>query len=187
MPTSKQQTFQFTEDESTFSLEDSRVKTQVMQNNTVKVNKGFKAQEQDSLFKCLEQSKKLDQSMLSPKMWLTFLKLTEGKTLEQSLVNLPDWGIMQNGEFVMLQKSVRPIKGQGCISLLTPTASDKLRARLSFDMYKRRHHRRAGTLPEQLYRLFGAVSGRVNPQLYAWMMGYPLNWLGNPYTDTETR
>lgn len=36
-------------------------------------------------------------------------------------------------------------------------------------------------------QIMGGVPGRINPQLYAWMMGYPLNWLGNPYTDTETQ
>lgn len=100
--------------------------------------------------------------------------------------NLPDWGTMQNGEFAVLQKSVRPITVRGCIWLLTPTASESNRERLSFPMFQKRHHRSPGGLSEQLYRFFGAVPGRLNPQLYAWMMGYPENWLGSNSTDMET-
>ena len=187
MATLKQQTLQFTEEKSEFSREVFHAKTQASQNNTAKVNKGYKVREQDCFGKCLELFEKSNQSLLSPKTWRTFLKLTEGKTLRQSYVNLPDWGIMQNGEFVELQKSVRPITAQGCIWLLTPTASECNRDKLSFPMFARRHHRSPGGLSEQLYRLFGAVPGRVNPQLYAWMMGFPVNWLEDNYTDMETQ
>jgi hypothetical protein len=76
---------------------------------------------------------------------------------------------------------------QGCIWLLTPLASDYYRNKLSFPMYQKRHHRSAGSLPEQLYRLVGAIPGILNPQFYAWIMGYPLNWLQDSYTDTETQ
>lgn len=115
------------------------------------------------------------------------LKTNGGKTLQQYSPNYPDWGIMQNGEFVVRQKSVHPTTGQGCIWLLTPTASDYMRANLSFPMWERRKHRSAGSLSEQLYRLFGAVCGRVNHQFYAWMMGYPLNYTKKALKPTETQ
>ncbi len=185
--TSQKQILLFTEDTSTSSQVDFRVKTQVKPNKTAKVNKGYKVSEQDCFGKCSGLFGKSDQIMLLPRTSVTFLKLTEGKTLEQSSVNWPDWGIMQNGEFVERQKSARPITVQGCIWLLTPTASESHRDKLSFPMYSKRHHRSPGGLSEQLYRLFGPVPGRVNPQLYAWMMGYPLNWLDNSCTDTETQ
>ncbi len=187
METSQKQTSLFTEDELTSSPEAFPAKTQVSQSKTAKVNRGFKEVEQASFFKCAEQSKKSDQSTLLPKTSLTFLKLTEARTLAEYSVNWPEWGTMQNGEFAVLRKSVRPITVPGCIWLLTPVASDCNRPSLSFGMYTRRYHRSAGALTEQLHRLFGAVPGIVNPQLYAWIMGYPLDWLDDSSTDMETR
>lgn len=92
--------------------------------------------------------------------------------------------LKQNGEFAERQMLVPPITEPGCIWFLTPTASDCNRDKLSFPMFTRRHHRSAGSLPEQLYRIFGGIHGRVNPQFYAWMMGFPLNWLDNPCMPT---
>ena len=186
METSAQQISMFTEETYPCLLADSHAKTLRLQNNMVKVSKGYKAAEQVSFTKWLEPSEKLDQNTLLPKTYQTFLKLTEEQTLDQFSPNWPDWGIMQNGEFVVLQKSVPRITEAGCIWLSTPKASDCLKDRLSFPMYQRRHHRSPGSLPEHLYRLVGVVHGRMNPQFFAWMMGYPVNWLGNIYTDTET-
>ena len=115
------------------------------------------------------------------------LKTNGGGILGQSCKHWPEWGIMQSGECVMLQRSVRPISVKGCISLLTPTASDCKRDKLSFPMYQRRHYRSPGCLSKQLYRLVGAVHGVVNPRFYAWMMGYPLRWLESNCTDMETQ
>ena len=148
---------------------------------------GYEVQEQDFFGRCCEQSKKSNPGLLLPKMSQTFLKLTEGQTLEQSSAIFPDWGIMQNGEFVVRQKSVPRITVRGCIWLLTPTASECNREKLSFPMFQRRHHRSPGGLSEQLYRFFGAVHGILNPRLYAWIMGYPIDWLDSKYTDTETQ
>lgn len=184
--TSVQQTSLFTEDKLMSLRVDSLAKTHLLRNKMVKVNKGYKAAKQVSFTKWSEPSEKLDQNTLLPKTYQIFLKLTEEQTLDQFSANWPDWGIMQNGEFVVLQKSVRPITEAGCIWLSTPKASDCFRDRLSFPMYQRRHHRSPGNLTEHLYRLVGVVHGRMNPQFYAWMMGYPVNWLGNIYTDTET-
>lgn len=81
------------------------------------------------------------------------------------------------GELAARQMSVPPITGQGCISLLTPLTSDYKKDRLSFPMYAKRLSRSAGSLTEQLSRLFGAVPGHVNHRLYAWLMGFPCQWL----------
>jgi DNA (cytosine-5)-methyltransferase 1 len=54
-----------------------------------------------------------------------------------------------------------------------------------FSNYTRRLHRSPGGLTEQLYRLVGAVTGKVNPRFYAWMMGFPINWLEKKFQDTE--
>jgi len=182
-----QQTSLFIEEKSMSLREVSLAKMQVLQKRTAKVNKGCKVNAQPCFTKWSEQLEKSDQNMLLPKMSQIFLKLTEEQTLDQFSVNFPDWGTMQNGEYVMHQKSVRPTKEPGCIWLHTPVASDYLRHKLSFPMWQRRHHRGAGSLPEHLYKLFGAVPGILNPQLYAWMMGYPLNWLGSNYMDTGTQ
>jgi len=174
MTTSPKQTSLFTGEQLTSSPEGSPVKMQVSQSKMGKVNRGYKVRELDCYMKCVEQSEKLTHGLLlTLRMWLTFLKLTKGQTLAQYSPNYPQWGTMQNGEFVVLQKSVRPIIGQGCIWLLTPTASDYKRDKLSFPMYTRRHGRSPGSLTEHLYRLFGEVTGNVSHQLYAWMMGYP--------------
>lgn len=185
METSPKQTSLFTEEELTSSQADSPVKTPQSQSKTAKVNRGYKVQEQDFFTKCAEPLKKSGPGTLLPKMSQTFLKLTGEKTLEEYSPNWPDWGTMQNGEFAVRQKSVRPITVRGCIWLLTPIASDSQRDKLSFPMFTRRHHRSAGGLTEQLYRLFGAVHGQVNPRLYAWIMGYPEDWLEDSSTDTE--
>ena len=116
-----------------------------------------------------------------------FLKINGGQTLAQFSPNYPQWGTMQNGEFAERQKSVPPIIAPGCIWLLTPAASDYRRYNLSFPYFSKRHHRSPGNLPEHLYRLTGGAFGRVNHQFYAWMMGYPINWLHNTCTDTETQ
>ncbi len=187
MQTLQQPTLPFTTDELTYSQEVFLAKTQASQNKMVKVNKGYKAQEQDSSIKWSEQSEKSDQDMLLPKMSQTFLKLTEGQTLDQYSPNFPEWGTMQNGEFAVRQMSVRPITVQGCIWLLTPVASDCNRYSLSFPFYKKRHHRCVGSLTEHLYRLTGGAFGIVNPQFYAWIMGYPLDWLQGNCMDSETQ
>ncbi len=186
METLPKQTSLFTEEELTSSRVVFPVRTHQLPNKTAKVNRGYKVAEQDFLGKCSAPLKKSDRATSWPKTWQIFLRLTEGQTLEQHSPNLPDWGIMQNGEFAVLQKSVRPITAPGCIWLLTPTASECNRDKLSYPMFTRRHHRSPGGLSEQLYRLFGAVPGILNPQFYAWMMGYPENWLGSNSTDTET-
>ena len=187
MEISQKQISLFTEEKSQSLPGDFHVKTQALQNKTVKVKRGCKVAEQVCFTKWSEPLTKSDQNMLLPKMSQIFLKLTEGQTLEQHSPNLPDWGTMQNGEFAVRQKSVHPITVPGCIWLLTPVASDCNRPSLSFPFYTRRHHRSAGSLTEHLYRLVGPVIGKVNPQFYAWMMGYPLNWLDNNYTDTATQ
>jgi hypothetical protein len=167
----------FTEEQLTLLQEDSLARMQVLQNNTVRVNRGLKVNVQGYSLNFAEQSGKSDQNLLLPKTWLTFLKLTKEKTLAEYSPNYPHWGIMQNGEFVELQKSVPPISVPGCISLLTPVASECKRDKLSFPFFTKRHHRSPGALSEQLYRLFGAVPGFLNPQFYAWMMGFPKNWV----------
>ena len=187
MEISAQQTSLFTEDTLMSLQEDSRAKMHRLQSKMVKVNKGYEVKGQDSFLKWSEQSEKSDQRLLLPKMSQIFLKLTEGQTLQQFFPNYPQWGTMQNGEFAERQKSVRPITAPGCIWLLTPVASDCLRYNLSFAFYKKRHHRSPGSLTEQIYRLTGGAFGRVNHQFYAWMMGYPINWLHNTCTDTETQ
>jgi len=187
MATSVKQTSLFTEEQSMCFPVDSLARMQVLQSKMEKDNKGLMEAGQDCLQNSADPLKKSNQNLLSPKMSLTFLELMEGQTLAQFSPNYPDWGIMQNGEFVMRQKSVRRIKEPGCISLLTPAASDYKRERLSFPFFTRRHHRSPGSLPEHLYRLFGAVPGRLNPQLYAYLMGYPVDWLENNYTDMETQ
>lgn len=183
---SAQQTLLFTEEESVSLPVASHVRTHPLPNKMAKVNKGYPVAGQGSFLKWSEQSTKLGQNMLLPRTSRIFLKLTEGQTLQQFSLNFPEWGTMQNGEYAERQKSVRPITALGCIWLLTPTASECNRERLSFPMYQRRHHRSPGGLSEQLYRLVGAVPGKMNPQFYAWMMGYPLDWLDNNSTDTET-
>ena len=186
METLKKQISLFTADELKSSQADFPVRTPQSQNKTAKVNRGYTVQEQDFFTKCAEPLKKSGHGTLSPKMSQTFLKLTGEKTLAEYSPNWPEWGTMQNGEFAVRQRSVRPITVRGCILLLTPTASDWKRDSLSFPMFTRRHHRSAGGLTEQLYRLFGAVHGQVNPRLYAWIMGYPEDWLEDSCTDTGT-
>ena len=185
--TLQQQTSLFTETELTSLQEASLAKMQASRNKMAKVNKGFKVQEQDYSSSLFEQSKKQDHVLLLPKTSQTFLKLTVGRTLQEYSPNWPEWGTMRNGEFVEHRKSVRPITVPGCIWLLTPTASDCKREKLSFPMYQKRLHRSPGGLSEQLFRLVGAVPGILNPQFYAWMMGYPLNWLERQSTVTETQ
>lgn len=110
-----------------------------------------------------------------------------GGILARCSPNYPQWGIMQNGEFVLRQKSVRHITERGCIWLLTPKASDYKRNKLSLGMWKKRHNRSSGSLTEHLYRLFGEVTGWVNPQLFAWLMGFPTNYLDIPIANGESR
>ena len=183
---SAQQISLFTEDGSMSLLVGSPVKTHQSLNKMVKAKKGYKVAEQASFLKWSEPSTKFGPNILSPKTSRIFLKLTEDQILDQFSPNFPEWGTMQNGEYAERQKSVRPITAPGCIWLLTPTASDCNRPSLSFPMYARRQHRSAGSLPEHLYKLFGAVHGILNHRFYAWMMGYPLDWLDNNSTDMET-
>lgn len=163
MEISHKQTSLFTEVDLMFLQEDSLARTQAMPNKMVKVNKGFEAKEQDCYGIWSEQSTKADLSPWWPKTLRTFLKLTEGKTLEQYSLNWPEWGTMQNGEFAERQMSVPPITVPGCISLLTPTASECNRDRVSFPMYTKRHHRSPGGLSEQLYRLVGGGKWACEP------------------------
>ena len=160
-------------------------KTQVMPSKITKVNRGCKVREQDYSMKCAGLFPKSDQNILLPKMSRIFLELTGGGILAQYSPNYPEWGTMQNGEFAERQMLVPAITGEGCISLVTPMASDCNRGKLSFPMYTRRHHRSAGSLPEHLYKLFGAVPGHVNHQLYAWMMGFPVTYLDFPKVNSE--
>ena len=180
-----QQTSLFTEDIAISSQEGFRVKTQVLRNKTVE-NRDLTAKELDFGGTWQEQLTKSDRDMWLPKTWQTFLKLTEGETSERFSPNWPEWGTMQNGEFAERAKKVRRITAQGCIWLLTPTASEYKRDKLSYPMLQKRHHRSAGGLTEHLYRLFGPVSGRLNPRFLLWMMGFPENWLENKSKPPET-
>ena len=185
METLNKQTSLFTEEESKSLQVDSPVKTHQSQSKMVKVNRGYKVAEQDFFTKCAGPLKKSDHGMLLPKMSQTFLKLTEGRTLAEYSPNWPDWGTMQNGEFAVRQRSVRPISVRGCIWLLTPAATDYKSIKLSSNMFLRRLHRSPGRLTEQLSRLFPEEHGQVNPHLYAWIMGYPLDWLEDNCMDME--
>jgi len=173
----QQQTSLLTEDGFRCSQGDSPAKTPLMPTNRKVAARAQGGVEQDLFGTCSEQSKKLDRNTWLPKTWQIFLKLTEGETSERSSPRWPEWGIMQNGEYVVRVKKVPVTTAQGSIWLLTPTASDCKRDRLSFPFFAKRLHRSAGALPEQLFRLFGPVPGRVNPRFLAWMMGYPEDWL----------
>lgn len=187
METSQQQTSLFTEEQLTYLPGDSLAKTQATQTNQRQEEAVQRAVERGLYHICLEPSKKSDQSTWLPKMSRTFYKRTEEKTLEESLIVWPQWGTMQSGELSMRAKKVRPIKGQGASWLFTPTASDYKRVKLSYPMYKRRLNRTAGTLPELLFRFFGAVHGKLNLQFYSWMMGYPVDYIKKVLKDTETQ
>jgi hypothetical protein len=128
-----------------------------------------------------------DLSLLCPKMSEIFLQLTEEKTLEQYSGNWPEWGIMQNGEFAVRQMSVPPITGRGCISLLTPTASEWKRDKLSFPMYQNRINRSPGSLSEHLFRLIGAVPGHLSHLFLSWTMGFPIQWLDLQHHNGEEK
>lgn len=178
------QIFDNIEGKSTFLQEDSHVKTQALQTQAAEES-GLMDQRQDCGDTWLGQFMNADLDSLLPKTWQTSLRSTEGEILESFSIVWPQWGIMQSGRCCTLQTSVRRTTEQGCTWLLTPKASDQMRDSLSFPMWKKRLNRSCGCLNEQLYRLEGAVSGRVNHQFYAWMMGFPENWLDKRFTDME--
>lgn len=185
---SPKQTSLFTEEELMYSQVASHAKMPAMPSRQDRGNKVSKENEQDYSGKCLGPPKKLNPTTLLPKTWLIFLKLTKGEILARYSPNYPHWGIMQNGEFVERQKSVRPIIGQGCIWLLTPTASEYKEIKVFFPYYLSRLKRSAGRLREQMWRLTQEELGWVNPRFIAWMMGFPLDWtlLENPSKPSET-
>ena len=139
-------------------------------------SRDYKDQGPDCFTKCAEQSKKLNQTSLLPRTWQVFLKLTEGKTSVEYSLNYPQWGTMQNGEYVMRQKSVPRTEGQGSTWLLTPTASEYKEIKAFFPYYQKRLHRSAGRLREQMWRLTQITNGYVNPRFILWVMGFPKNW-----------
>lgn len=186
METLQKQTSLFTEEASTSSQGDFHARTQATLTNQQVEALERMAKELDLSFKCLEQLKKSDQNTWLPKTWQIFLKLTEGKTLEQYSPRWPEWGIMQNGEFIERTKKVRHTNAQDASWLFTPTASDYKRVKLSYPMYSRRLNRTPGTLPELLFRFFGAVPGKINLQFYSWMMGYPVDYIRKVLKPTET-
>jgi hypothetical protein len=181
--TSQKQTSLFTEEELTSSRVDSRAKTQVSQRATEKDNEDLKETEQDCGHTWLEPLKKHGQNSLLQKTYLIFSKPTMEEILKQSSTAWCEWGTMQNGEYAERQRSVQRITALEFTWLLTPTASDYKRINLSSPMWWSRHHRSAGTLPEQLHRL--GYRGLMSQKFPLWMMGFPVDWTELPFQNGE--
>lgn len=175
MKTSRQQTLPFGEEKSTCSLEDSRARMQASPKGMEEDSKESTEAGPDWLLKCCGQSERSDQSLLFPKTSQTFYEQTGDETSCLSSIDWPQWGIFQNGELQVRQRSVPRTGGRGFTWFLTPVASDYLRANLSSPMYSRRLERSAWCLPEQLSRL--GFRGKMNYQFALMIMGFPPDWL----------
>lgn len=186
METSHIQTLLFTEDELTSSQGAFHAKTQATLTSRQAEAVELMAKELDLSPTCYEQLTKSDRVTWWPRTWQTFLRLTEDETSERFSPNWPEWGIMQNGEFIERAKKVPLTNAHGASWLFTPTASDYKRVKLSYPMYKKRLNRTPGTLPELMFRYFGAVPGKLNLQFYSWMMGYPVDYIRKVLKPTGT-
>lgn len=70
--------------------------------------------------------------------------------------------------------------------LLTPSASDGMRAGFTMDALKNHHKPNAdkSNLSEQIAHKIGGGSSQLNPQFVAEMMGYPILWTVLPFLST---
>lgn len=71
--------------------------------------------------------------------------------------------------------------------LLTPSASDGMRAGFTMDALKNHHKPNAdkSNLSEQIVHKIGGGSSQLNPQFVAEMMGYPTLWTVLPFLSTS--
>lgn len=71
--------------------------------------------------------------------------------------------------------------------LLTPSASDGMRAGFTMDALKNHHKPNAdkSNLSEQIAHKIGGGSSHLNPQFVAEMMGYPVLWTVLPFLSTS--
>ena len=173
--TYEQQTLPFGETASTCSQAVSPARMRVLPSSTARGSRGSKVQEPDYIQKCSELYEKLGPDMSLRRTSQISLLLTEAGTSQLYSIVWSDWGMMSNGELRELQRSVPRITGHGVTWLLTPVASDYMRANLSSPMYGRRLNRSAGCLPEQLSRL--GLRGMLNYRFVLMIMGYPTDWL----------
>ena len=67
--------------------------------------------------------------------------------------------------------------------LLTPMASDGMRANLTMESLKRHQKKNAenSNLAEQIAHKIGGGTSQLNPLYVAEMMGFPLTWLTSPF------
>jgi hypothetical protein len=150
-----------------------------------KGQKGLQGKRTGLFWEMLRAIKEIEPKYIIAENVANFLKTNGGSDIRTVLSELSRLGYNAEWRICRASEAGAPTNVPGCIWLHTPVASDCNRPKLSFPMYQRRHYRGSGNLTEQLYKLVGAVIGIVNPQLYAWMMGYPLNWLDSNYMDTE--
>lgn len=87
--------------------------------------------------------------------------------LAESLATFPKSGSMRSGQLYPHAPWVPHTHESGCSLWPTPTASNRDNAGGS--------NSRKAAISKGTY-----VSGRVNPNLYEWLMGYPIDW-----TETE--
>lgn len=67
--------------------------------------------------------------------------------------------------------------------LLTPSASDGMRAGFTMEALRNHNKVRAeqSNMAEQIAHLTGGGTGRLNPPFVAEMMGYPIDWTESPF------
>jgi hypothetical protein len=113
--------------------------------------------------------------------WWKTSQLCLMKELESFSETWPRWGMMRDGACYQLPPQVPRITAREYFWLLTPSASDG-KKRYSFrsaslaDRY-RKHPK--GNLAEQVAFLAqdrGVMDGRLSPQFWDWMTGWPEEW-----------
>lgn len=175
MMTYEKQTSLFGRDELMSLQAGFPVRMRALQNNMELGNLGCSEKEPDSHSKCSAPLMKYGPIGWCRKMSQISSMLTEDGTLREYSIDFPQWGTVSNGKCFTHQISVFPISVPGATWLLTPIASDYMRANLSSPMYGRRLHRSCGSLPEQLAR-FG-FRGTINYRFPLTIMGYPTDYL----------
>jgi len=138
---------------------------------------GWMARGRASGGKCLESFARWDRASSSWKMSQLCLMMEWDSFSE----TWPEWGMLRDGECFKLPALVPRITVPGYFWLLTPSASDG-RKRYSFrssslaDRFRKHPN---GNLAEQVSYLAqerGVMDGRLSPQFWDWMIGWPPGW-----------
>jgi hypothetical protein len=99
----------------------------------------------------------------------------------------PRSGMTRNGIAFELPSSERPMSGTECSLLPTPTSTDWKRTPMKRSYAMRsKTHGQMDTLAQWIVRESGLSHARLVPDLWEWIMGFPLMWTALELVETQS-